>query len=84
MIDGKTVLVTGGTGSSGMTFVEIAGGTYSPALHTSFHEDEIAHGVLMPWRKLAAEPEDGDDNEGSFEGPTDAPVFRGSNDPYQA
>jgi glutamate-1-semialdehyde 2,1-aminomutase len=37
-----------------------ADGTYWPALHTSFHEELIAHGVLMPWTSVTlahGEPE---------------------------
>jgi glutamate-1-semialdehyde 2,1-aminomutase len=26
-----------------------ADGTYWPELHTSFHEEVVAHGVLIPW-----------------------------------
>jgi glutamate-1-semialdehyde 2,1-aminomutase len=29
-------------------------GSYWPALHTSFHEEVIAHGVLIPWTSICS------------------------------
>ena len=29
-------------------------GTYWPALHTSFHEEVVAHGVLIPWTSITS------------------------------
>ena len=41
MIDGKTVIVTGGTGSFGRKFVEVALARYSPKRIIVFSRDEL-------------------------------------------